>query len=714
MPNRLAGARSAYLSSAAHQPVDWYPWSDPAFERARAEDKPILLDIGAVWCHWCHVIDRESYDDPETAAIINAEFVPVKVDRDERPDVDVRYQNAVSAITGQGGWPLTAFLTPDGHVFFGGTYFPPDSVHGRPGFKQVLRSVAEFYRTRRDQAHGYAGELYQALHRLGDVRDTGELLTPALVAAAVADITRQFDRVNGGFGGAPTFPHSSALELLLRRHDRTGDVELLPVVVRTLEKMARGGVYDQIGGGFHRYSVDAAWIVPHFEKMLYDNAGLLTAYAGAARATGLPLFRETAAGIVGYVRGTLMDRTDGGFYTSQDADISLDDDGDYYTWTQDEAAAVLGPDELAAAVLRYHLDGPGEMHHDPRRHVLYADKDADVIAALISRPADEVRRLLGRARDQLLAARAGRKAPFVDRTIYAGWNGMMISAFFAAARVPGLEDAARDALRALERVLRDAYGPGAEGPAGAPPSGAARGFRHAVGASDGIGGLLDDQVQMAAALLDAFEHTGDPRFVRLAVETAEYVLDEFLAPSGAFFDVAATGREPRPGGLGLPYVPVQDAPTPSGNGVAVLVLERLAALTGDDRYRTEAERALRACAPGHVEQGLFTATLALALETHLAPPLHVVIVGPRGDPATQALRAAALRTYRDGLVVQTYDPATGDGAAGRLPAVVTDGAVAAASAGPRAYACTATECAAPAASPNALAETIRTFGRVTT
>jgi uncharacterized protein len=713
MPNRLAGARSAYLSSAAHQPVDWYPWGDAAFERARAEDKPILLDIGAVWCHWCHVIDRESYDDAETAAVINANFVPVKVDRDERPDVDVRYQNAVSAITGQGGWPLTAFLTPDGRVFFGGTYFPPDGAHGRPGFKQVLRSVAEFYRTHRDQAQGYAGELYQALHRLGDAQSSGELLAPALVDAAVADITRQFDPVHGGFGGAPKFPHSSALELLLRRHARTGDPGLLAIVTRTLEKMGRGGVYDQLGGGFHRYSVDAAWIVPHFEKMLYDNAGLLANYAHAYRATGLPLFRDVAAGIVGYVRGTLMDAAGGGFYTSQDADISLHDDGDYYTWTKDEAAAALSPEELEAAAARYHLDGPGEMHHDPRRHVLYVDKDEDVIAALLGRPVDDVRALLATAQTRLLEARAGRKAPFVDRTIYAGWNGMMISAFLAASRADGaLGDAADDALRALERVLREAYSPG-------------RGFRHAVTAPGGIGGLLDDQVHMAAALLDAFEHTGEPRFLRLAAETMEYVLADFRSPAGAFYDVAALSRAPgssgaghsAPGGLGLPYVPVQDAPTPSGNGVAALALERLAVFTGDARYREEAEGALRASAPGRVEQGLFTATLGLALDALLSPPLHVVVVGARGDARTRALHAAALGTYRHGTVVHVYDPDSPDGAGGRLPAVVTDGAPgggpSAGPAGPRAYACTATECAAPAASPEALAETIRHFGRRT-
>jgi uncharacterized protein YyaL (SSP411 family) len=529
------------------------------------------------------------------------------------------------------------------------------------------------------------------------------------VVAAVDDIARQVEPVNGGFGGAPKFPHASALELLLRRYGRNDDTELLAIVSRTLEKMGRGGVYDQLGGGFHRYSVDAAWIVPHFEKMLYDNAGLLANYAHAFQASGVPLFRGVAAGIVGYVRGTLMDAAAGAFYTSQDADISLHDDGDYYTWTRDEAAGALPPEELAAAALRYHLDGPGEMHHDPRRHVLYIDKEADVVAALLARPAGEVRSLLAGAQTHLLAARAGRTAPFVDQTIYAGWNGMMISAFFAASRLPALAGAGADALRALERILCDAHVPGG-------------GFRHAVTAPEGIRGLLDDQVHMAAALLDAFEHTGEPRFLRFGVETMEYVLAKFRSPSGAFYDVASSeyahgssyAGPSAPGGLGLPYVPVQDAPTPSGNGVAVLALERLAVLTGETRYREEAERALRATAPGHVEQGLFTATLGLALDTHLAPPLHVVVVGARRDDRTRALHAAALATHRHGAIVQIYDPDEPDGPGGRLPALVTDGASgragAAAPDGPRAYACTASECAAPAASPEALAETIRHFG----
>ena len=694
MPNKLGNATSAYLRSASHQPVDWYPWGEEAFARARAEDKPILLDIGAVWCHWCHVIDRESYENPEIAAIINAHFIPVKVDRDERPDVDVRYQNAVSAISGQGGWPLTALLTPEGKVFFGGTYFPPDASMGRPGFKQVLLAVAEFYKTKRDQAHAYANELFQALHRLGMARSSEEILRPALVGEAAADMARQFDVQNGGFGSAPKFPHSGAIELLLRRYDKTRDPHTLLIVTRTLAKMARGGVYDQLGGGFHRYSVDASWIVPHFEKMLYDNAELLRNYAHAYQATGTPLFRETAEGILGYVTSTLMD-PDGGFYTSQDADVSLDDDGDYYTWTLEESAQVLPSDELGAVKRTYHLDGSGEMHHDPRRHVLFIDKDPDVVAALLDRPVAQVHDLLARARPRLLAARAGRPTPFVDRTVYAAWNGMMISAFFEAARALDRPDVHAAAVGAVDRVLKDAYTPG-------------QGFRHVVSASGGVTGLLDDQVQMARALLDAFEATGDSRYLRVAEETMISVLEEFAGPSGAFYDRArGAAAEPHVLTLGLPYLPTQDAPTPAGNAVAILVLDRLSMITSTLRYRDAAERALRATAPGNLAHGLFTATLALALDLHLEPPLHVVVLGPREDARTRMLHTAALLTYRPGVTVHVHDPASPDGA---LPELVA--AQAGDGGGPRAYVCTATACATPVTSPEALQETIRAFGRV--
>jgi len=697
MPNRLSESSSAYLRSAANQPIEWYPWGEEAFARARAEDRPILLDVGAVWCHWCHVIDRESYENPEIAAIVNARFVPVKVDRDERPDVDIRYQNAVSAMSGQGGWPLTAFLTPEGKVFYGGTYFPPDGVMGRPGFKQVLLAVAEFYRTRREQAHAYANELFQALRRLGEARASQELLTPVLVQEAIADIERQFDMQHGGFGGAPKFPHTGAIELLLQRHDKARDPGRLLLITRTLEKMARGGVYDQLGGGFHRYSVDASWTVPHFEKMVYDNAELLRNYVHAYQATEIPFFRETALGILGYVTGTLMDGDHGGFYASQDADISLHDDGDYYTWTFQEAAAVLPPDELEVVRHVYHLDGRGEMHHDPQRHVLFIDKDPDVVAALVGRPVEHVREVLARGRQHLLEARSARPAPFIDRTIYAGWNGMMASAVLSAARGLQHAPAGEVALRALERALRDAYQVSRPG---------GHGFRHVVSAPGGIEGLLDDQVHMARALLDAFEYTGEPRYLQIAEDTMAYVLAEFPNSDGAFYDVAGgTAHEPVLG-LGVPYIPAQDAPTPAGNGVAVLVLDRLAVLTGNDRYREAAGRALEASAPGNASHGLFAATLSQALELHLDPPLHVVVVGPREDRQTQRLHAMALATYRSGMIVHLHDPSAGNGS---LPPQIPAGGR---GAEPRAYACTATACAAPATDPESLRVTIQAFGRI--
>jgi uncharacterized protein YyaL (SSP411 family) len=701
MGNRLAEATSAYLKSAAHQPVEWYPWGEEAFARAKAEDKPILLDIGAVWCHWCHVIDRESYENPEIASIINGHFIAVKVDRDERPDIDIRYQNAVSAITGQGGWPLTAALTPDGKVFFGGTYFPPESAMGRPGFRQVLLAVAEFYRTKREQAHGYADELHQAMHRLGAARASEELLAPALVQEAVADIQRQFDVQNGGFGGAPKFPHSGALELLLRRHDQTRDAQALLIVTRTLEKMGRGGVYDQLGGGFHRYSVDASWIVPHFEKMLYDNSELLRNYVHAYQATGTALFKDVAEGILGYAMGTLMDHDRGGFYASQDADQSLEDDGDYYTWTEEQAAAALPADELDVVRKIYHLEGQGEMHHDPRRHVLFLDNDVDVTGALLGRPAADVERQLIRAKRRLLDVRNERKPPFVDPNVYAGWNGMMISAFLEAARAFGRRDVKAASLRALDRIVQEAYrSPGAaEG---------WRGFRHLVNASGGVSGLLEDQVHMARALLDAFELTGHPRYVDLAEETMAFVLEEFQAPWGGFYDVAksASADARRPAGLGTPYVPVQDSPTPSGNAITVLVLDRLAMITGVARYREAAGRALEASAAGNAAHGLFTSSLFVALDLHLDPPPHIVVVGPRDDPMVAALHEAALATYRPGAIVQIHDPSA---AAGRLPALVpsADGEP-----GSRAFVCSATACAPPASTPEELRETIQTFGRI--
>src|SRR5581483_9121357 len=422
MANRLADQASSYLRSAAHQPVHWMPWGPEAFERARAEDKPILLDVGAVWCHWCHVMDRESYEDPALAEVANRLFVPVKVDRDERPDVDARYQKAVQAMTGQGGWPLTAFLLPDGRVFYGGTYFPPRDAHGRPAFRRVLEGVAASYRDRRDEALQNAEAVSEWLRRGSAAREAmPEDAWETLLAHAAGHMRDEFDPAHGGFGGAPKFPHPAAHDFLLERALQ-GDAAARDVALSTLRAMRAGGVYDQLGGGFHRYSVDAEWIVPHFEKMLYDNAGLLRNYARAAVYD--PSFLETAQEILFFLRDVLA-QEGGGFGGSQDADVSLEDDGDFFTWTLEELREAVGDPALAKLMAaRYRVQERGDMHHDPRRNVLRVGAGEEALAAAFGLPLDKVHADLARGRALMRAARERRKAPFVDSLCYASWNGM--------------------------------------------------------------------------------------------------------------------------------------------------------------------------------------------------------------------------------------------------------------------------------------------------
>src|ERR1700741_2375419 len=343
--NRLKNSASPYLRSAAPQPTAWCELSPEAFAAARAAGKPILLDIGSVWCHWCHVIDRESYEKPEIAAMINQLFIPVKVDRDERPDVDSRYQSAISAISGQGGWPLTAFLTPDGKPFFGGTYFPPDDAMGRPGFKRVLLGVSEAFRNKRADVDNSARALEEAVAKAELHHAARGSLDPGIVDSVIESALRLFDEQHGGFGTAPKFPHASAVDLILERYQSTRDPRLLHVAERTLEGMALGGVYDQIAGGFHRYSVDERWCVPHFEKMSYDNSELLKNYLHGYQTVGLQDYKRVAEGLIAWVGEVLSDPQRGGFYASQDADQTLDDDGNYFTWTQAELRAVLSPEE---------------------------------------------------------------------------------------------------------------------------------------------------------------------------------------------------------------------------------------------------------------------------------------------------------------------------------------------------------------------------------
>src|SRR5271163_4600452 len=378
--NSLANASSAYLRSAMHQPVQWHEWSEEAFAKAANEDKPILLDIGAVWCHWCHVMDRESYENPSLAAVVNENFIAIKVDRDERPDVDSRYQAAVQSMSGQGGWPLTAVLTPDGKPYFGGTYFPPDERYGRPSFERVLRTMANVWKTKRDEVAETSGSVMAAIEHGETFAGRAGQLAFGIVDKLVAHAVGQFDPHHGGFGSQPKFPHPSAIDLLIDVAVRAGNEKAKETVIVTLQKMARGGVYDQLAGGFHRYSVDERWVVPHFEKMCYDNSELLKNYVHAYQATGQEFFAGVARDIIRWMDDVLSERDRGGFYASQDADINMEDDGDYFTWTLDEARAVLTEEEAQVAALRYDINEVGEMHHNPAKNVLYVRASIEDIA----------------------------------------------------------------------------------------------------------------------------------------------------------------------------------------------------------------------------------------------------------------------------------------------------------------------------------------------
>ena len=660
--NRLKDSASPYLRSAAHQPIDWHEWGDSAFARAESEDKPILLDIGAVWCHWCHVIDRESYENSEIAKIINENFVAVKVDRDERPDVDARYQSAVSAISGQGGWPLTGFLLPNGRPFFGGTYFPPEDQMGRPGFRRILLAVADSYRNKRD-------DLVKAANHLADAVAQAEVFTGAraefdagVVDAQIASVTQQFDIKNGGFGRAPKFPHASAVDLVLERYQQNKEKHLLAMIETTLEKMARGGVYDQLAGGFHRYSVDERWLVPHFEKMSYDNSELLKNYlhaslfswndkensSGKLDANWHPqfsVFGEVAEGMVRWINEVLSDQQNGGFYASQDADYSLDDDGDYFTWTLDEVRAVLTPEESRVIELYYDVEPHGEMHHNPAKNVLWIARDFSEIAQILGQDEDQVIRTKLDAEAKMMTARRARPTPFVDKTMYVSWNAMFVSAYLEASRIVGTtwiaEDCRAFALKTLDRMLKEVWSE-------------SRGFSHRMG-GPALDGSLDDQVFSVLALLDAYEVTLDPRYFAAAQKTMDLAIASYGDTEGGGFFDRPSNAAPM-GGLDVRRKPFQDSPTPGANSVAAIALIRMHAFTGDERYYNFAQKTLEAFAGIAPQYGMFAATYGLAATLFARHPLQVVITGRADDPAAQALEAAAHRVYRFGKSVLRLTP----------------------------------------------------------
>jgi len=690
-----------------HQPVRWHEWGEEAFATALRENKPMLLDIGAVWCHWCHVMDRESYDDPQVAQIVNENFIAVKVDRDERPDIDSRYQAAVSAISGQGGWPLTAFLTPDGKPFYGGTYFPPDDQWGRPSFKRVLTSIANAFRDKHADVAEQAKMVEQAISRAESFTGRSGTFSPRVMDAIVKSALGMFDPRNGGFGQAPKFPHPGTLDLLMERYARTGDEQIKNVFATTLEHMANGGMYDQLAGGFHRYSVDERWLVPHFEKMSYDNSELLKNYVHGYQVTKNEFFGDVARDIIRWMDEWLSGRERGGFYASQDADYSMDDDGDYFTWTVEETKSVLGEEEAAVACLRYDINEVGEMHHNTAKNVLHVRAPIDEIAARLKISAERVRELLESAKKKMYAARLQRPTPYVDKTVYVGWNSLCVSAYLEAAKVLGVEDARRFALHTLDRILSEGYKPD-------------RGLLHVIAYSDpkatrrDVNGLLDDYAFTAIACLDAYEATSDFSYFKFAKSITDGMINKFFDPvSGGFFDTEVdTNNGSRTlGVLSARRKPFQDAPTPAGNSMAAIALLRMHGYTNDAGYRDKAEQTLEVFAGSAEQFGIFGATYGIAGVHFSQPHTQIVVVG--SGPEADALLAQAktnfffnktvLRLTENEIVAQNLPPSLAE-TIPHLPGIRSGEA--------KAVVCSNFTCQPPITDPQTLAETLRENMRV--
>mgnify|MGYP000885046740 CR=1 FL=1 len=634
MPNRLASAASPYLLQHQDNPVDWYPWGEAALARAKAEDKPIFLSIGYAACHWCHVMAHESFEDPATARLMNELYVNVKVDREERPDLDSIYMNAVVALTGQGGWPMSVWLTPDGVPFYGGTYFPPTPRGGMPAFSQVLLGVHDAWRNRREQVLAGGQDLLAHLRQAAaGLPAAGGLPGRDALAAAVKSLWSSFDWRDFGWGRAPKFPQPMTLEFCLRYHTLTGEVTPLEMAVKTLRAMARGGLFDQLGGGFHRYSVDAVWLVPHFEKMLYDNAQLARVYLHAWQATREPEFRRVAEATLDYLQREMTDPA-GGFYATTDAD-SEGEEGKFFVWSEAEVDAVLGAD-AALFKAAYGVTAPGNFEG---HNILWAAQEAAALAEKFGLTVTEVESRLAAGRRALLAERERRVRPGLDDKVLAAWNGLALAAFAEAARVLGRADYARTAVANAEFLLATLRGPDGR---------LRRSWRAGVAAGNGF---LEDYAYVAEGLLALYEATFTPRYFEAAQALMNTVLQAFADPAGGFFDTSDDHET-----LVVRPKDTQDNATPSGNAIAATVLLKLAAYTGAVHYREAAERALATVGPQLARYPTGFGQWLSAAAFALAQPKEVALVGdPRADDM-RALLDVVFGPYRPFQVVALRRP----------------------------------------------------------
>ena len=627
--NQLANETSPYLRQHADNPVDWYPWSDEALDRARTEDKPILLSIGYSACHWCHVMAHESFEHEPTAAMMNDLFVNIKVDREERPDLDDIYMQAVQAMSrGHGGWPMTVFLLPDGRPFYGGTYFPPEARQGMPGFRDVLAAVDDAYRNRRADVEKMANDLTQGLQR--EVLGIGGLasdLTPDLLDTAYEKLAQSFDRAHGGFGGAPKFPQPMNLEFLLRTYARTGNQDALDHLTFTLRQMARGGIYDQIGGGFHRYSVDAVWLVPHFEKMLYDNAQLSRVYLHAYQVTGDAFFKTIAEEIYDYVLRE-MTSPEGGFYSTTDAD-SDGVEGKFFVWTTDELRDLLGDD----AKIAVEYWGATERGNFEGANILYVPSDEAVAAERLNLSVAELRSKLADIKDTLFAARTQRVNPGLDDKIVTSWNGLMLASLSEAARVLKRADYHDAAVRCADFLLDQML------------TGDGRLLRTYRDGQAKIDGYLEDYAALIDALIQLYQTTFDERWFKQARAFADAALSHFRAPDGGFFDTSSEHETliARPRGL-------QDNATPSGSSLIVRGLAELAAYTGSPDYDDAAHAALKLITAALREYPQAFGEAIKAADMLISGIAEIAIVGAPDDAATQALIDVVQQPYRPNAI----------------------------------------------------------------
>ncbi|MHB8419739.1 MAG: thioredoxin domain-containing protein [Myxococcales bacterium] len=623
MPNRLAREKSPYLRQHAGNPVDWYAWGPEALDRARSEDRPILLSIGYSACHWCHVMERESFEDEATAALMNRFFVSVKVDREERPDLDDVYQHAIQLLGRHGGWPLTAFLTPAGVPFFGGTYFPPADRYGMPSFKRVLESVAETWRSRRSDVEHAGRELLRTLSEVTAPAPAAGLATPASWSTAVGRLLGRVDLEHGGFGSRPKFPASMDLEVLWRAAVQDGREDARSAWLLSLGKMADGGLHDQLGGGFHRYSTDERWLVPHFEKMLYDNALLAPLYLSAWLETGGARHRETLEDVLGWMLRD-MRAPEGGFYSTQDAD-SEGEEGRFFLWTPEQIEAVVGP-ELAGALCR-HLGVTAEGNFEQQRG------ENVLTRATPSTPE------LEEARRRLWTARETRPKPFRDEKILAGWNGLAISALARAGGALG-EPRWLEAARAAADFVRERMT--VEG----------RLLRSWLEGPGGVPAFAEDHAFLAVAHLDLYEACQDVAELIRARALADALLDRFFEKDQAAVAVAAADAERlvhRPVGL-------YDNAIPGATSAALEAWQRLAWLTGEARYREAAGEVVRRHVDAMVENPFGFGNLLCGLDRQLRGPVEVVVVGPIADPRTQALLAAARSVWLPNRALAHVEP----------------------------------------------------------